>query len=124
MCQIFYILLFCLFMGPQSCFESKKMAFFGAKIANFAQKMPLLATLRSHKKTKKQNIKNLTHRKFLNITRIIYTKNWTNRANIEGVGNFLRSWGMHFFAEKMGKKRFFGRKWSFFGKCFQKFGNQ
>ena len=79
----------------------------------------------SHKKTKKQNIKNLTDQKFLNITRNIYTKNWTNRANIEeGVGNFLRSWGMHFFAEKTEKNRFFGRKQSFFGKFFQKFGNK
>ena len=46
-------------------------------------KKDFFATLRSHKKTKKQNIKNLTDQKFLNITRNIYTKNWTNRTNIE-----------------------------------------
>ena len=77
----------------------------------------------SHKKTKKQNIKNLTHRKFLNITRIISTKNWTNRANIEeGVGNFLRSWGIHFFAKKRERQnKFFGRKRSFFGNFSKQF---
>ena len=62
------------------------------------------ATLRSHKKTKKQNIKNLTDQKFLNITRNIYTKNWTDRTNIEGgVGNFLRSWGTRFFGKSVKK---------------------
>ena len=86
--------------------------------SNFCQKKPLLATLRSHKKTKNQNIKNLTDQKFLNITRNIYTKNWTNRANIEGVGNFLRSWGIHFFAEKTGTKSIFWQKTVIFQQIF------
>ena len=43
----------------------------------------LFTTLRSQKKTKKQNIKNLTDQKFLNVTRNMYTKNWTNMTNIE-----------------------------------------
>ena len=82
--------------GQNSRFLPKKSHYFA-----------LGATLGSHKKTKKQNIKNLTNRKFLNITRNIYTKNWTNRANIEeGVGNFLRSLGMHFFAKKKQKNKF------------------
>ena len=54
-------------MGPQNC----KKAIFCQKIA----KNDILATLRSHKKTKKQNIKNLTDQKFITITRNIYTKN-------------------------------------------------
>ena len=87
-----------------------KNGVFFAKIMDFAQKMALLAILRSHKKTKKQNIKNLTDQKFLNITRNIYTKNWTNRTNIEGgVGNFLWSWGTRFFGKSV-KKRYYSAR--------------
>ena len=78
---------------------------------DFAQKMALLAILRSHKKTKKQNIKNLTDQTFLNIIRNIYTKNWTNRTNIEEEdATLLRSWGTRFFGSLVEKKVLFTPK--------------
>ena len=86
-------------MGPQSC----KKAIFCQKIA----KNGLFTTLRSHKKIKKQNIQNLTDQKFLNITRNIYTKNWTNMTNIEEEdSNLLQTK----FAESGKIMWFFGQK--------------
>ena len=75
----------------------------------FAKKRHFLAlgaSLKPYKRTKNQNIKNLTDQKFLNIIRNIYTKNWTNRTNIEEEDTtLLRSWGTHFFlSRKIGPK--------------------
>ena len=80
--------------------------FFG----DFLAKNGHFATLRSHKKTKKQNIKNLTDRKFLNITRNIYTKNWTNRTNIEEEDRNLLQKLFLIFCRIGEKKSFFRQK--------------
>ena len=100
---IFEILIFRIFTGRERC----KNVNFLAKSAYFAKKWTFLHLSRPIKIGKIEISKIAqagSSTKFHNIPRNIYTKNWTNRTNIEeGVGNFLRSWGTHFF-EKIGQK--------------------